>query len=296
MPGKRDKICSFTSSHTVVPFKFWKVTGGSSCYAHFWKAYKQNDLLLCSPGERTPFCLQWNEANNSICYSRGHLSAVEAYRLGLVFSLFLKHMLMILTFLVIWFQNWCGSSWALRRHFEEKVIITEIKAKLLVEACVEIPCMEILLSHLSMSSAPGQLSRSSSLVGQCKIICCQFFASLWYKKALGEPNWLNILGWYQRNPCTQLPRREVWVSACVYVCVKTFIRSVQQLKGHLDYLQINQKVLPACLNQELAHAESVFQICVPLAPPTVWIIPGISVTQWICDGITAVFSEAQFNT
>lgn len=131
-----------------------------------------------------------------------------------------------------------------------------------------------------------------------RYIRCQFFASVWYKKALGEPNWLIILGWYQRNPCTQLPRREVWVSACVCVCVcvKTFIRSVQQLKGHLDYLQINQKVLPACLNQKLAHAESLFQICVPLAPPTVWIIPSISVTQWICDGITAIFSEAQSNT
>lgn len=41
--------------------------------------------------------------------------------------------------------------------------------QLLVRAYVEIPSlMEILLSHLSVSSALGLLSRSSSLLGQCK--------------------------------------------------------------------------------------------------------------------------------
>lgn len=41
--------------------------------------------------------------------------------------------------------------------------------QLLVQACVEIPLlMEILLSHLSVSPALGLLSRSSSLLGQCK--------------------------------------------------------------------------------------------------------------------------------
>lgn len=39
--------------------------------------------------------------------------------------------------------------------------------------------------------------------------------------------------------------------------MKMFVCGVQSSKGHLGYLQMGQKVLPACRKQKLAHAKGL---------------------------------------